>query len=102
MVKCICLNDKGKPNKIPAEKWIKNGQEYTIVFASYVLPQKELGFQIEGLELDESCFPYEYFLANRFGFTLEEFDKLMDFIKECNDIAISVKELMEQTKVFHP
>ena len=79
----------------------KMGQEYTIAFASYVLPQKELGLQIEGLELDESCFPYEYFLANRFGFTLEEFNKLIDFIKECNDIAISVKELMEQTKLFN-
>jgi hypothetical protein len=102
MVKCICINDKGKPNKIPTEKWIKEGQEYTIAFASYLLPQKELGFQIEGLDLGRSCFPYEYFLANRFGFTLSEFNKLMDFVKECNEITISVKELIAQTKIVYP
>jgi hypothetical protein len=99
MIKCTCLNDKNKPSRIPEDKWLKNGQEYIIVFASYVLPQKELGFQLQGLDLDDSCSPYEYFLANRFGFTLEEFDKLIDFIKDCNDITISIKELMKQTNI---
>lgn len=99
MIKCICLNDKDRPSKIPADKWLKNGKEYTVTFASYVLPQKELAFQLEEIDLDDSCLPYEYFLANRFGFSLEEFDKLIDFIKECNDITISVKDLMKQTHI---
>jgi len=102
MIKCICLNDKDKPNKIPKEKWPENGKEYTVIFTTFVLPQRELGFQLEELDLDKSCFPYEYFLANRFGFTAEEFNKLSGFIKDCNDIAVSVKELMEQTKVIEP
>lgn len=99
MIKCICLNDKDRPSKIPAEKWVKNGHEYTITFASFVLPQRQLAFQLSELDLDDSCLPYEYFLANRFGFSLEEFDKLIDFVKECNDISVSVKELMNQTNI---
>lgn len=102
MIKCTCINDKYKPNKIPKEKWIENGKEYTIIFTTFVLPQRELGFQLEELDLDKSCFPYEYFLANRFGFSKEEFDKLAAFIKDCNDIAVSIKELMEQTKIIAP
>jgi hypothetical protein len=98
MVKCICINDKNRPSKIPQEKWLKEGEEYTIIFTLIVLPQKTLAVQLEEIDLDESCMPYEFFLANRFAFTQEELEKLIAFIEECTQVNISIKELMKQTQ----
>jgi hypothetical protein len=97
MVKCICINDKNRPSKIPQEKWLKEGQEYTIIFTLIVLPQKTLAVQLEEIDLDESCMPYEFFLANRFAFTKEELEKLIAFIEECNQVSLSIKDLLKQT-----
>ena len=97
MVKCICINDKNRPSKIPQKKWLKEGEEYTIIFTLIVLPQKTLAVQLEEIDLDESCMPYEFFLANRFAFTQEELDKLIAFIEECNHVSLSIKDLLKQT-----
>lgn len=97
MVKCTCINDKNRPSKIPQEKWLKEGQEYTIIFTLIVLPQKTLAVQLDELDLDESCMPYEFFLANRFAFTQEELQKLIAFIEECNHVSLSIKDLLKQT-----
>jgi hypothetical protein len=62
-----------------------------------VLPQKTLAVQLEEIDLDESCMPYEFFLANRFAFTQDELEKLIEFIKECNNVSLSIKDLLKQT-----
>ncbi len=97
MIKCICVDDKNRPNKVPPHKWVKEGEEYTIIFTLIVLPQKTLAVQLEEIDLDESCMPYEFFLANRFAFTQEELDKLIAFIEECNHVSLSIKDLLKQT-----
>ena len=97
MVKCICIDDKNRPSKIPQNKWLKEGEEYTVIFTLTVLPQKTLAVQLEEIDLDESCMPYEFFLANRFAFTKDELEKLIAFIEECNDISLSIKDLLKQT-----
>jgi hypothetical protein len=97
MVKCICIDDKNRPSKIPQNKWLKEGEEYTIIFTLMVLPQKTLAVQLEEIDLDESCMPYEFFLANRFAFTKDELEKLIALIEECNDISLSIKDLLKQT-----
>lgn len=65
-----------------------------------VLPQKTLAVQLEEIDLDESCMPYEFFLANRFAFTKDELEKLIGFIEECTQVNISIKELMKQTQTI--
>lgn len=97
MIKCICINDKNRPSKIPQKKWIKEGEEYTIIFTLIVLPQKTLAVQLDEIDLDESCMPYEFFLANRFAFTEEDLYKLIAFIEECNHVNLSIKDLLKQT-----
>jgi hypothetical protein len=99
MINCICINDKNKPKEIPGHKWVKEGEEYTIIFAIVVLPQRRIGFQLEEITLDESCHPYEYFLAERFALRYEDIEKLIQFIYECTQINISVKELIKETNV---
>ena len=97
MIKCLCVNDDNKPNQIPQEKWLEKGKEYTLAFTMTVLPQKQLAFQVEEIDLDDSCSPYTWFLANRFTFREEDLQKLIEFIKDCNHITFSVKELMKET-----
>jgi len=94
----MCVNDENKPNDIPQSKWIKKGKIYNIIFSRTVLPQKQLGFMLYEIELDESCAPYEYFLATRFAFTDDDLKQLIQLIKDCNDIDFSIDELMKQTE----
>jgi hypothetical protein len=95
MIKCLCVNDKNKPKKIPSDKWVKEGEEYTIIFASIVLPQKELAFQLEEIDLDESCSPYTYFSASRFALTDDGVLQMPEFIKECGKLSTSLSNLTE-------
>lgn len=99
MVKCICVNDKNRPKEIPPSKWIKKDEEYHVIYTVTVLPQKQLAFHLAEISLDECCVPYEYFLANRFGFTEENLLLLMELIKDCSDIEFSMDELLEQTSI---
>jgi hypothetical protein len=64
-----------------------------------VHPQKKLAFQLQEIELDDSCSPYTWFLASRFNFKQEDLGKLIEFIQECNKINFSVNELMKVTNV---
>ena len=99
MIKCICINDSNRPTSIPTHKWIKKDQEYHIIFAHFLLPQKQLGVQLAEIILDESCVPFEYFLANRFGIDKDDLEKLVELIYESTEIKTSISELMEQTQV---
>lgn len=100
MIKCICINDKNRPSKVPESKWVKKGEEYTVIFTLMVLPQKTLAVQLDEIDLDESCSPYSFFLANRFAFSKDDIGKLVDFIEECTQVNISIKELMKQTQTI--
>lgn len=99
MVECICIDDKNRPKEIPINKWVKAGKHYTVIYTITVLPQKQLAFHLDEIELDESCHPYEYFLAKRFAFTNDGLNQLMELINDCNETAFSLDELLEQTKI---
>lgn len=99
MVETICINDKNRPKEIPANKWVKEGEPYTVIFTVTVLPQKQLAFHLAEIDLDESCAPYTYFLANRFAFTQENLLALIELIKNCNDTDFSMDELLKQTEL---
>jgi hypothetical protein len=97
MCTAICINDKNRPKEIPQNKWLKKGQEYTIIFTTLCKPQNEIGVHLAEIELDESCSPYEYFMLNRFIFSEENLLLLQELIKNCNDTDFSIEELLEQT-----
>lgn len=99
MVEVICINDSNKPKEIPTNKWIKEGEKYTVIYTVTVLPQKQLAFHLAEIELDDSCLPYEYFLANRFAIKPEDLEKLIQLIKDCSDTDFSIDELLKQTEL---
>ena len=96
MIPCICINDKNKPQQIPESRWVKEGEEYNIIYATYSIPSKTLGFYLQELELNESCEPYEFYKSNRFAVSEENLEKLIDFIRDCNETAFSVSDLMKE------
>lgn len=100
MIRCACIDDSGRPNDIPKDKWVKKGELYTIIFAIVVLPQNQLAFQLEEVDLDESCAPYEYFLANRFAFLKDDLEKLREFVRDCSKVNMSIRELMSQSNIL--
>lgn len=80
-MRVICINDKNRPVKFPPEKWIKEGNEYTIIATTSMNIQKnKIGVKLKEIELDHSCFPYEYFDADRFK--LLEFENALAKEKE--------------------
>jgi nuclear transport factor 2 (NTF2) superfamily protein len=99
MIPCICINDSDKPKEIPQDKWPKKGDEYHVIYTIWSVTSNTLGFYLYELELNESCSPYEMYKSDRFAFTRENLDKLMELIKDCNDTALSVNEVLEQVKV---
>ena len=67
----ICIEDGGRPESIPTSKWIKKGEHYTVVEVSKMRVQGGLlGFKLAEVNID-SCFPYQYFSANRFGLPIQ-------------------------------
>ena len=82
MIRCICIDDRLRPNDIPLSKWVKEGEEYNIIFATVVLPQGLLAFQLQEIDLDNTCYPYQYFAANRFAIDYEDMDRLEKLVMD--------------------
>ena len=66
-MKVVCIDDSNKPLDIPEHKWVKKDNVYTIAkIVQLNLQKNTLGVELEEIDLKD-CFPYEYFLANRFA-----------------------------------
>jgi len=46
MCTAICISDKNRPKEIPQNKWLKEGQEYEIIFTTLCKPQNEVGVHL--------------------------------------------------------
>lgn len=95
--KCICLNDKGRPNEVPSTNWVVKGKEYTIIHVAIMVTQNNIiGVKLKEINND-AYFPYTFFNIDRFGIPLDElikFEKL--FAPE--DIE-KMKEILERDHV---
>ena len=62
-----CINDSNRPKQVPVEKWIVKGNIYTVIATTHMnLQRNKIGLKLQEIELDQSCFPYEYFDADSF------------------------------------
>lgn len=102
MVRCICIDDKKRPNEIPQSKWVVLEEIYRISHIFYHPNQGIQGVSLYEKPLDESCAPYESFRLSRFAIFIEDLDKFIELIKNCtylNDIQI--EELMKEVEFEH-
>lgn len=104
-IPCICLDDKNRPNEIPASKWPVKDKKYNITWIFKQLNQPG----VKGVELAEfdisMCTPYNSFKMSRFGIAMEDFPKLIQMMKdtaEFNGIDVDkfVEELIETEELI--
>jgi len=66
MSKVICIDDSNRPSDIPTSKWVKKGEEYTVIEIIKCNTQGGL-IGLKLAEIDLSGYePYTCFAANRF------------------------------------
>jgi len=63
----VCINDKNKPDIIPQDEWIEEGQTYTVIGIKKMGLQETLGYDLEEVALTDKSAPYEYYDAERFA-----------------------------------
>jgi len=78
-MKVKCINDGGKPLKVPKSEWIKKGNVYTVINAVKMgLQPGKFGYKLEEVELSVSSFPYEYYESSRFAIPTEVEEEVME------------------------
>jgi len=66
-LRVICINDSNKPSKVPVEQWIKKGNTYTITrLVRMAIQGNKMGVLLKEVSMPPSCFPYEFYDADRF------------------------------------
>jgi hypothetical protein len=66
-MRAICIDDTNKPNRIPQNEWIKEGETYTIIrFVRMELEKNKFGVLLKEVQLSSESFPYELYDAERF------------------------------------
>jgi len=66
-MRAICVDDSNKPDKVPSNEWIKEGELYTITrIVRMGLQENKFGVLLKEVKLSESSFPYELYDADRF------------------------------------
>ncbi|MCE3278059.1 MAG: hypothetical protein K0S44_250 [Bacteroidetes bacterium] len=99
MVPCICIDAKNKPTEIPNGMWISEGFEYHITHVYFLTKQQIQGVLLQEVKL-KGCKPYETYRLNRFAFTQEALEKLIELIKACTELNhIDVAKLVEECQL---
>lgn len=94
MIEAICIDNSNKPSDLPTSKWLEEGKIYHIIYATIVLPQRVLAFQLHEIDLDDSCFPYQYFSANRFIIKSIDIEALEELIMNSSEADSMVSNLL--------
>jgi hypothetical protein len=91
----ICINDSNRPDGIPANKWPKKGQTYTVIQVDKMrIMGGVLGFKLAEINIDD-CFPYQYFMASRFGIPIAGQDWAeARLLKEAKEEAVEEPQLI--------
>lgn len=66
-MRCICIDASNKPDKIPDNEWVKEGEVYTITRVVRMgLQDNKFGVLLKEVKLSAESFPYELYDADRF------------------------------------
>ena len=66
-MKVICIDADNKPQNIPIEEWVKEGDMYNVTRIVRMGLQKDIyGFLLKEVQLSSRSFPYELYNSSRF------------------------------------
>jgi len=97
-MRLLCIDDKGRPNEIPGDRWPKKDKEYTPIRITYHPMQGVQGVELQEIRLTKENYPYEFYKLSRFGIRAEDLEELKALIEASNDldgIEINIEELEE-------
>lgn len=70
-IEVVCINDKNRPNEVPASRWVKENEIYHITQVDRCAIQGgTYGCKLEEINNDD-LFPYTYFALSRFAPTAD-------------------------------
>ena len=86
MIKCICIDDKNKPEKVSDANWPVFGKEYTVkgIFP-LVQPGAIMGVTLQEIGLSTKESSYKCYKIGRFGFKQEDLHALAELIANCKE-----------------
>lgn len=88
-LKCVCIDDKNRPNEVPLNRWVKKGEQYTITQIDYMNTQNRI-IGVKLMEIDnDDLFPYQYFRGSRFAVSEND-------IIEMNIEGVDISDLEQQ------
>ena len=66
-MKVICIDADNKPQNVPIEEWVKEGDMYNVTRIVRMGLQKNIyGFLLKEVQLSSRSFPYELYDSSRF------------------------------------
>ena len=97
VMKCICINDKNKPDNIPQSHWITQDKEYIIKRFEIIDKAKGIvGVILKDIDLTEINTSFTAFSIERFMFTTEASDMLLNLLSSTFGIDVTdVKHLLK-------
>ena len=99
-VKCICIDDKGKPAVIPSHLWIKEGETYHMTCIYWHPKQGVQGCDLLEIALDDSCAPYETYQLRRFAINKDDLNDFFELVKLSTELDdVDLEQLLEQSKL---
>ena len=94
-IKVICIDDKNRPNEVPLNRWIKEGEAYHIIQIDKLNAQGGIyGCKLAEIDNDDLA-PYQYFRLTRFAvpMTIQDEEEVLDQI----DIS-ELEEVLEKER----
>ena len=66
-MRVICIDSDNKPQNVPVEEWVQEGDMYTVTRIVRMGLQKDIyGFLLKEVQLSSRSFPYELYDSSRF------------------------------------
>ncbi len=99
-IKLVCLDDRNIPIGVPKSKYVKEGNEYTLLFIYWMPNQKCQGFELAEIEFGEDCGKYICYRGNRFGIRAEDLEAFLQMCKDCSQLDdLNIEQVLEETEL---
>lgn len=97
-VKCLCINNKLRPKEVLPQNWINEGTEYTINYVYYHPHQGIQGVTLN--EVQTKSIKYSSYRLDRFAFTKEGIEQLIELMKDCTELGkVDIEQLIEKSNL---
>ena len=102
MIKCLCINDKNRPQEILPQNWIQEGIQYHIIHIYKQMNISQKGIQgVELLEVKTKSTVYNCYKLSRFAIFLEDLPKLFQMMKDCTELNdVDINELISECELI--